>query len=203
MVKVLFLHGVGGGTKGAKVQRMEGMPEVSEVCAPRLEYTSVMLSGATRERREKLLAFAQQQHNAFRPDLIVGSSMGARLAVNLRTDAPLVLIAPACASFLSLSVSFIATRLGCSRLAARTPDARSLQRVRPGTIILHCPDDSVIGIEVSRALAAKAGVALREIAFDGEAVGARRGAEAHQMNFPAALSELEKAVRDAALSRPT
>jgi hypothetical protein len=201
-VRVLFLHGVGGGTKGPKVQRLEGMPEVAEVRAPNLDYSQVGLNGMTRARRKELVAFAQRELDAFRPDVVVGSSMGARLALNLKTDARLVLIAPACASFLSLGVSFVATNLGCSRFAARKPDKKSPRKVRPGTVILHCPDDGVIGIEISRALATRPGVELREIAFDGEATGGNRGAEAHQMNFPAALNELESVVRDIARAQP-
>jgi hypothetical protein len=195
MVKVLFLHGVGGGTRGPKVQRLEGMPEVAEVCAPRMAYSDVGFLGLFRLQARQVLAFAQRQADAFRPDIVVGSSMGARVAIHLETDARRVLLAPACSPFPPLALAFVATNLGCSRLAARTPDERSLQRIQPGTIILHCPDDGVIGIDISRALATRPGIELHEIAFDGEPAPRHRANLAHQMNFPAALDELEKAIR--------
>lgn len=45
------------------------------------------------------VTIAQQAHDEFQPDVIVGSSRGAAVAMNLETTKPLILLAPAWKTF--------------------------------------------------------------------------------------------------------
>jgi hypothetical protein len=78
---------------------------------------------------------AQAEYDQQRPDLIVGSSRGGAVAMNIRAGAtPLVLLCPAWKNW----------------GAART--------VKPETVILHSEKDDVISIAVSRELLQASGL---------------------------------------------
>lgn len=80
--KVLFLHGLSsdGGRKTAFIQMLG-----YDVLTPRLSDWSFRRAVQT----------AQDAFGEFRPDVIVGSSRGGAVAMSLKTETPMVLIAPA------------------------------------------------------------------------------------------------------------
>jgi hypothetical protein len=81
------------------------------------------------------VAIAQEAYDRCRPDVIVGSSMGGAVAMNLQSgDTPQVLISPAWRAWTLL-------RVGRSRT------------VKPATIILHGDADRLIFPRYSRLLA--------------------------------------------------
>ena len=90
-----------------------------------------MVNGA--RDRESARIKAQSLVESFKPDVICGSSMGGALAAMLESDAPRVLVAPACGRPMSY------------------PAPRQLP-VR--TIILHSPNDRMIPQSDSRRLLA-------------------------------------------------
>jgi alpha-beta hydrolase superfamily lysophospholipase len=116
-MKVLFLHGwtsKPGGVKPTHLAR-----HGHEVLNPALPDED--FAGAVR--------IAQAEFDRHRPDVVVGSSRGGAVAMNLRAgDVPLVLLCPAW------------KRWGSAR------------RVKPGTVILHSEADDVIPIADSREL---------------------------------------------------
>jgi hypothetical protein len=105
---------------------------------------------------------AQDAFDADRPDVIVGYSRGGAVAMNMVSgDVPLVLLAPAWKY----------------RGTATT--------VKPGTVILHSPEDVLVPIDDSRELVRNSGLpdnALREVG------------EEHDMIDPEALRALVEAV---------
>ena len=85
---------------------------------------------------EAALRIAQGEVDRHRPDVIVGSSRGGAVAMNLDAGpTPLVLLCPAW------------KRWGTAR------------RVKPGTVILHSDQDDVIPIDDSRELLRNSGLA--------------------------------------------
>ena len=107
-MKVLFLHGWFS-TGAAKTAFLRSLGY--NVLNPRLSNWSFWRAVRT----------AQQAFNDFRPSVVVGSSRGGAIAMNMNTgDTPLILLAPAW------------RRFGKAR------------QVKPGCILIHSPhDDSV------------------------------------------------------------
>jgi quercetin dioxygenase-like cupin family protein len=133
-MKILFLHGwhsVVGGVKPTHL-RQHG----HEVANPALDDDSF----------EQALATAQAEFDRFQPQVVVGSSRGGAVALNLRSGAtPLVLLCPAW------------RRWGSARTA------------KPGTRILHCRQDDVVPFADSEELCRVSGLpptALIEVGVD-------------------------------------
>ena len=122
-MKILFLHGwhsVPGGVKPSYL-----IEHGHEVINPALDDED--FSGAVRT--------AQAEYDRHRPDVIVGSSRGGAVAMNLDAGStPLVLLCPAW------------RRWG------------RVKRARPGTVILHSEADDVIPIAESRELVRVSGL---------------------------------------------
>ncbi len=123
-MNVLFLHGWGSVPGGVKPTylRQHGH-EVHNPALPDDDFA-------------RALEVAQAEFDRHRPDVVVGSSRGGALAMNLRAGTtPLVLLCPAWKKWGT----------------ART--------VKPGTVILHAEEDDVIPIEDSRQLVRESGLA--------------------------------------------
>jgi hypothetical protein len=122
-MKILFLHGwhsVPGGVKPSYL-----IEHGHEVINPALDDED--FAGAVRT--------AQAEYDRHRPDVIVGSSRGGAVAMNLDAGStPLVLLCPAW------------KRWG------------TVKRARPGTVILHSEADDVIPIAESRELVRVSGL---------------------------------------------
>jgi hypothetical protein len=116
-MKILFLHGWTSKPGGVKPTYLTSHGH--EVINPALP--DVDFAAAVR--------IAQAENDRWRPEVIVGSSRGAAVAMNVRAGGtPLVLLCPAWKTWGT----------------ART--------VKPGTVILHSEQDEVIPIEDSREL---------------------------------------------------
>lgn len=130
-VKILFLHGwrsVPGGVKPTCL-REHG----HDVVNPQLPD----------EDFAEALRIAQAGFDEHRPQVVVGSSRGGALAMNLASgDAKLVLLCPAWRKF----------------GAATT--------VKPGTVILHSRADDVVPFADSEELARRSGATLIEVGSD-------------------------------------
>lgn len=85
-MKVLFLHGL---FSNGSFKSMHLMSLGHETIAPSLGDFSFTNS----------LQVAQKAHDDFKPDVVVGSSRGAAVAMNIETDKPLILLAPAWKTF--------------------------------------------------------------------------------------------------------
>jgi alpha-beta hydrolase superfamily lysophospholipase len=122
-MNILFLHGHGsqpGGTKPMFLFRHE-----HDVINPALPA----------EDFEESVRIAQQAFEKGQPDVVVGSSRGGAVAVNLRTGkVPLVLIAPAWKRWGTATV------------------------VKKAVTILHSANDDVVPIEDSRELLRNSGL---------------------------------------------
>lgn len=122
-MKILYLHGwqsVPGGVKPSHLQTLG-----HELIEPALPHDDF----------EAALDIAQAALERHRPALIVGSSRGGALALNLRAgEIPLVLLCPAW------------KRWGAARTA------------KPGTVILHAVADEVIPYADSLELLANSGL---------------------------------------------
>jgi alpha-beta hydrolase superfamily lysophospholipase len=122
-MKILFLHGwhsIPGGVKPSYLAR-----HGYEVINPALDDDDFAAAVRT----------AQAEYGRHRPDVVVGSSRGGAVAMNLDAGStPMVLLCPAW------------KRWG----SART--------VKPGTVILHSEADEVIPIADSRELARNSGL---------------------------------------------
>jgi hypothetical protein len=122
-VKILFLHGwhsVPGGVKPSYL-----IEHGHTVLNPALDDED--FAGAVRT--------AQAEYDRHRPDVIVGSSRGGAVAMNLDAGStPLILLCPAW------------KRWG------------TVKRARPGTVILHSEADDVIPIAESRELVRVSGL---------------------------------------------
>lgn len=130
-MKILFLHGwqsVPGGVKPTYLKN-HGW----EVINPKLDDNDFELA----------LKTAQTEFDRHQPDVIVGSSRGGAVAMNIQAgDTPRVLLCPAWKKW------------GAAR------------RVRPGTIILHSREDDVIPYEHSDELAQASEAQLIEVGND-------------------------------------
>jgi alpha-beta hydrolase superfamily lysophospholipase len=122
-MKLLYLHGWNSVVEGIKPTSLRSHGH--EVIEPALDHDDF----------ERALATAQAAFDASQPDVIVGSSRGGAVAMNLRSGhARLVLLCPAWKKWGS----------------ART--------VNPGTIILHSRGDDVIPFEESLELVRASGL---------------------------------------------
>ena len=123
-MKILFLHGwhsVPGGMKPTFL-RQHG----HEVINPALDDDDFAAAVRT----------AQDEYDRHRPDVIVGSSRGGAVAMNLDAGTtPMVLLCPAWKGWGS-----------------------TVRTVRPGTVILHSEADDIIPIADSRALVQASGL---------------------------------------------
>jgi hypothetical protein len=123
LVKILFLHGWTSKPGGVKPTYLASHGH--EVLNPALPDED--FAGA--------VAIAQAELDRHHPDVIVGSSRGGAVAMNLDAGSiPLVLMCPAWKHW------------------------GTAQRVKPGTVILHSEKDDVIPIADSRELLAKSGL---------------------------------------------
>ena len=122
-MKTLFLHGwhsVPGGVKPTHLAR-----HGHEVINPALDD----------DDWDNAVRTAQTEYDRHRPDVIVGSSRGGAVAMNLDSGStPLVLLCPAW------------KRWG------------TVKRAKPGTVILHSEADDVIPIAESRELVRASGL---------------------------------------------
>lgn len=116
--KVLFLHGYGSDPDGIRPMYLEEHGyRVSHPALPDEDFTEAV--------RIAQLAFEECL-----PDVIVGSSRGGAVAMNIDSrEVPLVLVAPAWKTWGGAAI------------------------VKPGTVILHSENDDVVPIEDSRELA--------------------------------------------------
>ena len=130
-MKILFLHGwrsVPGGVKPTFLAQ-----HGHEVVNPKLPD----------EDFGEALRIAQAEFDEYRPDVVVGSSRGGAVAMNLRSDtARLVLLCPAW------------KKHGMART------------VKPGTVILHSRADDVVPFADSEELARSSGAMLMEVGTD-------------------------------------
>ncbi len=132
-MKVLFLHGYGSDPNG--VRPLYLLESGFEVVHPALPDDNFPAS----------LRIAQQAFDRSRPDVVVGSSRGGAVAMNIDTrDAPLVLIAPAWRNWGTAAT------------------------VKPGTVILHSHSDDVVPIQGSRELLRRSGLPEDRLIVVGE-----------------------------------
>jgi hypothetical protein len=130
-MKILFLHGwqsVPGGVKPTLLAR-----HGHEVINPKLPDADFV----------EAVRIAQAEFDRHRPQVVVGSSRGGAVAMNIRSDeAKLVLLCPAWKNW----------------GAAMT--------VRPDTVVLHSRADDVVPFANSEELARKCGATLIEVGND-------------------------------------
>ncbi len=81
-MKVLLLHGFLGNSNLKKF-----LLEVNGFCVCRPRLSNLSFSKAVKQ--------AQRAYDAFQPDVVIGSSRGAAVALNLQANTPLVLLSPA------------------------------------------------------------------------------------------------------------
>lgn len=122
-MKILFLHGFGSDPNGIRPTFLkQSGHEVAHPALPDGDF-------------EESLRIAQRAFDQGQPDVVVGSSRGGAVAMNIDTaGTPLVLIAPAWRH----------------RGAATT--------LKPATIILHSANDDVLPIDDSRKLLEQSGL---------------------------------------------
>jgi alpha-beta hydrolase superfamily lysophospholipase len=122
-MKILFLHGWHSVPGGVKPTFLAGHGH--EVINPALDDDDFAVA----------VRNAQDEYDRHRPDVIVGSSRGGAIAMNLDAGStPLVLLCPAW------------KRWG------------SVLTIKPGTVILHAEADDVIPIAESRELVRNSGL---------------------------------------------
>lgn len=133
-MKILFLHGwqsVPGGVKPTYLK-----DHGHEVINPKLPD----------EDFEEAVRIAQAEFNKHKPDVVVGSSRGGAVAMNIDSgDARLVLLCPAWKKW------------------------GTIRTVKPGTVILHCRADDVVPFADSEELVRSSGLpasALVEVGCD-------------------------------------
>ncbi len=116
-MKVLFLHGFGSDPNGIRPAFLS--THGYDVAHPALHDQDF----------DRSLRVAQEAYDEFSPDVVVGSSRGGAVAINIETgQTPLVLIAPAWSHWGENAT------------------------IGPRTIILHSDRDDVVPIEGSREL---------------------------------------------------
>ncbi|TAN48646.1 MAG: alpha/beta hydrolase [Methylococcaceae bacterium] len=118
-MKILFLHGWTSKPGGVKPTHLANYGH------------TVFNPALPQDDFDEAMRIAQAELDARQPHVLVGSSRGGAIAMNIQTDGvPLVLLAPAW------------KRWGKAR------------NVKPGTLILHSPQDAVIPFTDSKKLVA-------------------------------------------------
>lgn len=132
-MKILFLHGWHSVVGGVKPSFLASAGH--DVCNPALHDDDFSIA----------MQVAQQSYNEQRPDVIVGSSRGGAIAMNLNSfDTPLVLLCPAW------------KRWGTAATTKRK------------TVILHSQMDDVIPFDDSRELLLKSGLGAEALIETGK-----------------------------------
>ncbi|MHC4177157.1 MAG: alpha/beta hydrolase [Planctomycetota bacterium] len=132
-MKILFLHGYGSDPNGIRPMFLQ--ESGYEVVHPALPDDDFQAS----------LRIAQQSFDQAQPDVVVGSSRGGGVAMNIDTgQVPLVLIAPAWRKWGTVTT------------------------VKAGTIILHSDFDDVVPIAGSRELLRRSGLPEDHLVVVGE-----------------------------------
>ncbi|HEY5611098.1 MAG TPA: YqiA/YcfP family alpha/beta fold hydrolase [Thermoanaerobaculia bacterium] len=93
MTKVLYFHGFASSPRGRKIELLRQLLPDFDIHAPNLNIPSF-----AKLEFDAFVAHATEEARGLKPDVIVGSSLGALVALevaNRGIDAPLVLIAPA------------------------------------------------------------------------------------------------------------
>lgn len=123
-MKVLFLHGWTSRPGGAKPSHLA-------------QYGHTVINpGLPEDDFDEAMRIAQAELDTHQPHVLVGSSRGGAIAMNIQTDGiPIVLLAPAW------------KRWGTARSA------------KPGTLILHSPQDEIIPFADSQELIANSRLA--------------------------------------------
>jgi Cysteine-rich CPXCG len=122
-MKILFLHGWHSVVGGVKPTYLKG--KGFEVINPKLDDDDF----------EAALQVAQENYDLHQPDVIVGSSRGGALAININSKTtPLVLLCPAWKNW------------------------GTAHRLKPNSLILHSRNDDVIPFEDSEELVARSGL---------------------------------------------
>ena len=122
-MKILFLHGWHSVPGGVKPEFLKESGHI--VFNPQLPDDDF----------DEAVRIAQDELDQHQPDVVVGSSRGGAVAMNLRrVSVPLVLLCPAWRWF------------------------GSVQIVKPGTVILHCRADSVVSFRDSEELLRRSGL---------------------------------------------
>jgi hypothetical protein len=161
MARILYIHGLfarPGGNK-ATALRCHG----HEVRDPRIDYRRP-LACAVRQ--------LQAEYDTWRPDVIVGTSLGGGVAMSLRSgDTPMVLISPmwdlsrvsvpfeTVAQKAGFPLALVAAAVGAAGTSLAWPLSSFWSidvptRVKPQTIILQAADDAIIPCRHSRSLLA-------------------------------------------------
>ncbi len=122
-MKILFLHGWQSTPGGVKPTYLKDHGH--EVLNPALPDDDF----------DEAVRIAQAEYDRGKPDVVVGSSRGGAVAMNIQVDVPLVLLCPAW------------KRWGAAA------------KLKPGTVILHSRDDEVIPFADSQELLRNSGLA--------------------------------------------
>lgn len=142
MARILYLHGSSAGPFGDKTEHLErnghevvGRPRLPFPRHPRRSWRWVA-AYFDQSWFGQAVAAAQECIDACKPDVIIGSSMGGAVAMNLGSgDTPMVLVAPAWRAWWLL-------RFGVA------------SSVGPATVIIHGDKDRTISPRYSRRLLA-------------------------------------------------
>ncbi len=210
MARILYLHGSSAGPFGSKTDLLErhghlivGRPRLPYPRHPRRSWRWLAAYFCQDWFRDAVQA-AQECYDACLPDVIVGSSMGGAVAMNLDSgDTPQVLVAPAWRAWWVL-------RFG------------QVRRVKPATVIVHGDRDRTVFPRASRRLLANSRPAEKDaglVAAVEDGLRERLGGqdpyrlegrlvlvcgEDHRCNGDAALRALLAAVEElAGLARPS
>ena len=161
-MKILFLHGLGSRPGGLKPTYL--VRHGHDVSNPQLSEDDFRES----------IQIAQCEYDRFCPDVIVGSSRGGGVAVNMESkDTPRVLLCPS------------------------WKNKRMANRVKPNTIVLHSRQDEVIPFRESEELLANSGLSpdlIVEVGFE------HRLADEHSLR--AMLNACEELAGDGRVNAP-
>jgi hypothetical protein len=170
MAKILFLHGLAGRPGGTRVATLcESGHEVYAPAFPFAEGRVRTLAPSLVEqwRREGRVADpfpnwtaqAQDAYDDFAPDLVVGMSLGAALALRLDSgETPQVLVAPPWSGRVNVNTVVEqllpplppATREWLPPLLCHlTASLTTKPAIKPATVVIHSPNDEVIDAEDS------------------------------------------------------
>jgi len=132
-MKILFLHGYGSDPNGIRPTFLrESGYEVIHPALPDDDF-------------DGSLRIAQAAFDEGNPDVVIGSSRGGAVAMNLDSaDVPMILIAPS------------------------WKKRGTVRRAKPGTRILHSEHDEVVPVEDSRELVRESGLPEEHLVVVGE-----------------------------------